>query len=172
MISNSNKLIEETYDWLLYVIEDYNNFVEDIINDEDGEVIARGMKNFSKINNKDEKLLNCILDKMKNYLELFNITPLEIDNIKIFYFFGFCAFEILNTPQPLIWAIKAILLEIKENCKEKNCNTDYLLQNIMIDKIADILKDNDIDDFKELYGEYGVYTSLALLFKYLNNKEN
>ena len=164
--SDTLNLIHQTYDWLSYVIKAYNNYIEDIMEYEDGEIIARGMENFIKIDKaNEEEIIKCILTKMQKYLHIFNVKPLEIDNIKVFYFFGLCAFEILKTPHTLIWAIKEILLEIEENC-----NTNNLLQNIMIDKIIEILKnhENNADTFKNLYGEYGVYTALSLLYKHLN----
>jgi len=164
MSSYNNQLINEMYDWLLFVVEDYNNFVDEITENE-GEVIARGMDGFFKIDDESKKqeLFKCIIDKLAQYLNIFNIKPKKIDNIKIYYFFGFCAFEIFQTPHPLIWAIKAILAEIEENC-----HTNDLLQNIMIDKIIEIIKENNIENFKQLYGEYGVYTSLSLLYKHLS----
>jgi len=164
MTSNAEKLVQQTYKWLRFVKEDYNNFVDEIMCLHDSEVVIRGLEGFIKIDyQNEEELFDCILEKLRDYLDTFEVMPLNIDNVKIYYFFGLCAFELFNTPHPFIWSLKAILTEI-----ETSCGVDTLLHNVMIDKIIEIIKQNDIDYFKRLYGEYGVYTALSLLYKQLS----
>ena len=110
---------------------------------------------------RQKEAIEYIVAFLKEYIQLFNILPEKIDNIKILYAFGMYIFEKFNSYHGIVIFLTKAVNEIEASQRQ-----NITIDPVMNQKVAKIAKMGQKYFFR-YYGEFGIYHTLEHLYRTL-----